>query len=410
MEHPDLSKPRHSPVPNILLAVFVLLVGNGLLSIYLSVNMAVHNTPTNWIGIVMSGYYLGFVLGTSTAHRIVNGVGHIRAFVTFAAIAVCTGLLHGVMVWLPVWFLLRIIFGFSFVGLYMVAESWLNHESVANRGHLLAAYTLVANLGVAAGQLMLGAATPDSLDLIIYVGLLISAGLLPIALTRAENPAIEYTHRLQLKDLFSVAPAGVVFALGSGVILGAYYTMAPVWGIQIGLQPKEVAHLMAVTLLGSLIFQIPIGKLSDSYDRRRVIGWTAIAITLLTFPIAIFSPSGPLLLLMVFLFGGLYYSLYPLAACIVADEFEKKQLVAASATLLQTWGLSAMLGPIVAAGIMSIFGPASLFYFFSVIALLLSIMGYHWRRLGHKPEQQSEFITVPRTTPIVTMIDPRSED
>jgi MFS family permease len=410
MNNPDIPVFGRSPVFNILVAIYILLIGNGMLTIFLSVDLATKHVPTGIIGLVMSGYYFGFIAGTRVAHRIVNSFGHIRAFVIFAAIAACSSLLHGVTSALPAWLLLRFMFGFCFVGLYMVAESWLNHHATANRGHLLAVYTIVGNLGVASGQLFLGFTSPQSLELILFTGFFITAGLLPIAMTRAENPVIDTADTLSVGELFKVAPMGILFAIGSGVILGSYYTLAPAWGIRIGLDAKMVSYLMGSTLLGSVVFQVPIGKISDKYDRRQITIYICGIITLLALTIAILDPRGWLLLPLVFLFGGFYYSLYPLAVCITADEFSRERLVAASATILQIWGISAAFGPIVSAWLMSAFGPDVLFYFFAVTGLLLTLTGYKWRRLGHVPEEQSEFIAVPRTTPIIAQLDPRTEE
>ena len=409
MNHVTSHSSGRSPVPNILLAVFLLLAGNGLLSLYLSVDLALHEISTGKIGLIMSGYYFGFILGTNSSHRIVNTFGHIRAFVIFAAIAACSSLVHGLTTSLPTWMLLRVIFGFSFVGLYMVAESWLNHHAASGRGLLLAVYTIVGNLGVASGQLLLGTTPQGSLNLVLLSGLFITAGLLPVALTRAENPVIDTTRILNLRDLYHHAPTGIVFASGSGIILGSYYTMAPVWGIQSGLSTQMVALLMGITLLGSIIFQVPIGKISDRYDRRNVTTNIAILVTLTALIIAVLTPRDWLLLPLVFLFGGFYYSLYPLAVCITADEFSREQLVAASATILQVWGISAALGPIVSALLMSLFGADFLFYFLALTGLVLTLFGFRWRNRGHAAEDQSEFIAIPRTTPIVAKLDPRTD-
>ena len=138
--------------------------------------------------------------------------------------------------------------------------------------------------------------------------------------------------------------------------------------------------------------------------------YVCIIVTLLAFAIACFSPRGWLLLALVFLFGGFYYSVYPLAVCITADEFSSAQLVAASATILQVWGISAAIGPIASAYLMSAFGTDALFYFLGTTGLLLSLIGYQWRGLGHIPREQSEFIAVPRTTPIIAQLDPRSKE
>ena len=409
MQNPESAAGSRSPVTNILIAIYILLIGNGMLTIFLSVNLAMQQVSAETIGLVMSGYYFGFILGTRAAHRIVNSFGHIRAFVIFAAIAACSSLLHGVTGSLAAWTLLRFMFGFCFVGLYMVAESWLNHHATSGRGHLLAIYTIVGNLGVASGQLFLGFASPQSQELILFTGFFITAGLLPIALTRAENPVIDTAGTLSPRELFRVAPAGILFASGSGLILGSYYTLAPAWGIHVGLDPATVSYLMGSTLLGSVVFQIPIGKLSDRMDRRRLSYYICFIVALLAAGIGFFAPRGALLLMLAFVFGGFYYSIYPLAVCITADEFSRERMVAASATILQVWGISAATGPILSSWLMSVFGPDTLFYFFAATGLLLFLVGYRWRSLGHVPEEQSEFIAVPRTSPVIAQLDPRSD-
>jgi len=216
--------------------------------------------------------------------------------------------------------------------------------------------------------------------------------------------------KISLGELFRHAPPGVLFAVGSGILLGSYYTMTPVWGIQTGLDTNTVAFLMSSTLLGSIVFQIPIGKISDRYDRRLITIYICVIVTLLAFIIVTIPPRGALLLPLAFMFGGFYYSLYPLAVCITADEFTREQLVAASATILQVWGISAALGPIVSALVMSLFGTGALFYFFALTAMILSLLGYKWRNLGHDPDEQSRFVAVPRTTPIVVQMDPRLDN
>ena len=46
--------------------------------------------------------------------------------------------------------------------------------------------------------------------------------------------------------------------------------IASVFGHQIGLSVSEIALFMSVVIVGGFTMQLPIGRLSDSFDRRKV--------------------------------------------------------------------------------------------------------------------------------------------
>src|SRR5690606_4608389 len=116
-----------------LLALFVatltLTLGSGHLSTFLSLKMKTLAAPDWLVGLVMSGYYLGLVLGAWVCHRVLQRVGHIRAFAVFAALNSAIVLAHGVFMIPLLWFPLRVLTGISMMGLFMVVESWLNERS-----------------------------------------------------------------------------------------------------------------------------------------------------------------------------------------------------------------------------------------------------------------------------------------
>ena len=93
---------------------------------------------TLMIGLIMSSYFVGFLLGSVRAPKIIQRVGHIRAFAALTALASISILIHALIVTPWVWMLMRLLTGFSVSAIYVVAESWLNQAADnRSRGQLL---------------------------------------------------------------------------------------------------------------------------------------------------------------------------------------------------------------------------------------------------------------------------------
>ena len=80
----------------------VFLVGLGLLGTLLGVRAAIEGFSNAQTGVVMAGYYLGYILGTLWGPGIVRRVGHIRTFAAFAALGAASSLLFGLLLGLIV--------------------------------------------------------------------------------------------------------------------------------------------------------------------------------------------------------------------------------------------------------------------------------------------------------------------
>ncbi|HAW53894.1 MAG TPA: MFS transporter, partial [Hyphomonas sp.] len=118
-----------SAIAALLFAAAILYAGNGLQSTLLSVRGDLEGFPTAIIGLLASAYYAGFILGCRFVPGMIKGVGHIRAFVALASIASSSALAHILFVDATPWAVLRFITGFSFAGLTMVLESWINERA-----------------------------------------------------------------------------------------------------------------------------------------------------------------------------------------------------------------------------------------------------------------------------------------
>jgi MFS family permease len=296
----------------LLLGMALMMLGNGLQGSLLGLRAVGEGFGTTVTGLVMSSYYLGFLAGSTLAPRIVKNVGHVRVFSALASLASAAILVHLAAVDPLSWSAMRFVTGFSYAGLYVVAESWLNDRATnETRGQLLSVYTVVLFSGLAMGQLLLNAADPLGPSLFLLTSVMISLAMVPIALTAGPTPAFETTAKLGIRALYRLSPLGVLGATAIGMAHGVLFGMGAVYGDRIGLSVTEISIFMGVAVAGGILFQWPIGHLSDRFDRRRVI--TAIALLAAIFAILAAFAAGRsqlLLLVLTFLFGGMTLPIY----------------------------------------------------------------------------------------------------
>src|SRR5690606_18550379 len=110
----------------------LLMFGGGLQGLLLSVRGAEEGFSLLALGLIGTGWSVGFVAGSITVPLLVQRVGHIRAFSIMAAIGTVTILLNLLWVQDIGWITLRAFSGFCFAGAAMIVESWLN-EVADNR-------------------------------------------------------------------------------------------------------------------------------------------------------------------------------------------------------------------------------------------------------------------------------------
>ena len=103
----------------------IMMIAHGLQGNLMGVRSVIENFNVITTGIFMSGYYVGYFLGSHTTPILVSKVGHIRVFAAFASMASLSVLIVVVFVNPVVWTLARFITGLSLVSCYIVAESWL---------------------------------------------------------------------------------------------------------------------------------------------------------------------------------------------------------------------------------------------------------------------------------------------
>ena len=404
------------PLASLLSGVGMLVVATGLLFAAIGAQAGLAAFPVLVTGLINSAYFAGFVFGTYACPEIIKRVGHIRAFAAMASIASTLPILHAL--WLNPWFWgsLRFITGVCLVGLYIVVESWLNVVAPsAQRGQVFAAYMAVSGIAMALGQWLILVGDRFGFVPFAIASILFSFALLPITLNRVEAPEPTAAPTLGLAKLFNISPIGVMGAMASGLLSGAFYSLGHVFGQRVGFSVVGIATFMGATILGGAAFQWPVGHLSDRHDRRWVLFGVCgcgAAVALVGFFFALDSETA--LIGLGVIYGGLTFTIYGLSVAHVNDLIERNRVLEVTGGLLLLHGVGAAIGPTLAGGLMDLMGPGSLLLYFTGVLLLLALGT--WRIIQIKPlnrgepGQKADYVVMGTGSQAVLALDPRSPD
>ncbi|MEE3116682.1 MAG: MFS transporter [Pseudomonadota bacterium] len=398
----------------LIMSIVLLVSGNAFLMTLLGIRLSIEAVSPDIIGWILVCYSIGFVLGTLYVHKIIGRVGHIRAFAVFAATSAVAALLYPMAVSELFWAVLRVVSGFSIAGVLVVIESWFSSRATnANRGALFAVYQIVFYLSAAGGQLIVNVGDPANFMPFSLAAILLTLALLPLSLTRMEAPVIEQVHRISFFTLARESFSGVAGALICGVMIGGFYALGPVYATLVGLDVAKTSTFMASAIVAAMLLAWPLGRLCDHFDRRRVMFCIALLAAGAAGVVGMVGAANPgMLTLFVGLFTGLSASLYPVAVAITKDRMESNRIVAASATLLLSYGVGSVIGPIVMAELINLLGPSGLFFGNVGFLLLLAVITSY--RISHTedvPVQDQEHYVpaMPETSPVLAELDPRNE-
>jgi MFS family permease len=388
----------------LLLGMMLLMLGNGMQGSLLGIRGGLENMSTFQLSVVMSCYFLGFLFGSRMAPEMIRRVGHVRVFAALGSLISAVLIMYAVAPNWIAWAVMRVLIGFSFSGVYITAESWLNNASTnENRGQALSLYLIVQMIGIIAAQGLLNLGDPSGYILFIIPSVLVSLAFTPILLSVSQAPAFESTKPLSFKRLYQASPLGCVGMFVLGGIFSAQFGMAAVWGTQAGLSVRDISIFIAAIYVGGLVAQYPIGWLSDRMDRRTVIFWLcALGAVGLMIPVVWDAPFAALAIVGA-IAGGISNPLYSLLLAYVNDYLDKSDMAAASAGLLFINGLGAISGPMITAWVMDLIGPRGFFLYMAVLFAALAVYAI-WRMSRRRitPDASAAFTAVsPSATAVV---------
>ncbi|SDX84261.1 MFS transporter [Citreimonas salinaria] len=374
------------PVTALLLGSALLLFAGGLNGLILPVRGSAEGFSAYSLGLLGTGWAVGYVLGCVFAPRLVGAVGHIRTFGVMCAFAAVAVLLQALVVEMWAWIPTRAIAGFCFAGAAMIVESWLNDRAQpSTRGAIFGVYTMVNLAAITAGQMAISLGDASGFVFFAIAAIVYALALVPTALSTQATPAPLTSVQLNLAALWRNSPVAVVAVFLVGVSNASFGALAAVYADRIGLNLTAIALFASIPVLAGAVAQIPVGLASDRMDRRIVL--IAVAVTALAADLAfvLLAPESRVMnLALVGLFGAAIFSMYPIIVAHANDHAPPGTSIQVSGGLLMVFGLGSIVGPLAAGFLMTdYFGPRGLFV--TTVISHVVVIGFGLYRIYRSP-------------------------
>ncbi|WP_429925223.1 MFS transporter [Agrobacterium vitis] len=203
--------------------------------------------------------------------------------------------------------------------------------------------------------------------------------MFPTALSTAQSPAPLAQARFGLKKLYIRSPIAFVGSLLSGALSGTWSSLGAVYSQRVGLSTAEGATFLAAVLAGGAIAQMPLGRLSDRMDRRRVMVGAGLFGVFCCAVMIVLGGISPLALYICgFFVGTVLYPVYSLNVAHANDMADPDEYVTISSAIMILYGFGTVTGPLVTGAIMQGVGPNGLLFSLAISFLLYA--GYAaWR-------------------------------
>ncbi|WP_170753930.1 MFS transporter [Ruegeria lacuscaerulensis] len=325
-----------------------------------------------------SAYSAGFLVGCFVVARSIADIGHIRAFASGAAITIAVAILFSVSTNTPFLVFLRFLSGLATAGLFSIGDTWINETAEEKtRGRVLAVYAIIVGVVAVFSQFLVFVVPGDIREVFVYVALFYCISIVVISTTRSSPPNNETTVPIRIRGLFKDAPAAVLGVFAMGMVSTTLLSVVPYNAAQLGVEIIDVALMVALIYLGRVLFQFPLGWLSDKMDRRKVILIATVTATVVLLLMAVLvdvdydhsvnsfdynSIGFVILCVILMLLGGSLLTQYSLLVAHALDRTVPVYVSSAAVTMLLVWTLGSISGPLIANLVTTFFGDIALYW------------------------------------------------
>lgn len=393
-----------------LSSLFLVVISSSFFLTFISVKINIIDGSQITLGLIHSAFYGGMLIGSLKSEEIINRIGHIRAFTLFSSILTFIIILQALYQIPKFWILLRFFSGLATAAIYIIIESWLLAQAnQKNKGKILSIYMICLYSAQTIGQFGIDIVDINTIEPFLFAALLASISIIPAALTYTKAPEIKPLPKMAVIKYFKASPIGFIGCVVSGLILSGIYGFLPNYAMDNNI---SVSILLGVTITGGFVLQWPIGKLSDMFNRIKIVTLLVFMITVLCLTFTLVPLEGILVYIFSFFLGGFSFALYPLCIAQVCDCVNNSNIINIASSLLFAYGIGAVTGPIVLAFCIKIYSSIAVLYYISIIScFLLFYCLYSFRTIkGISQKDQVKFVVVPRVLSVASAITPRLDD
>lgn len=405
----DMSQPPSEPTPvagiaGVIAAISICAVGNGLMFAYVPVRLGAEGFAPAWAGSILAGLSAGGIAACLLTAWLVRRVGHARSFMVSSTLILLSHLLVATGVEPMVWIVGRALYGFGICALFIVAQSWLNDASSNDiRGRVMAIFYVSYIVFLGLGSYLLAWLDIRDGSAPLLCILFASLSILPVGLTSLRQPPPPVGASIAIRAAWRISPVAVAGMLAVGGLSMMIAGFAPIHATAIGYDQQAVATLMFAMPIGTLLFQLPFGWISDRTDRRYVLFAASALVAVAGICALMFDGSAlPLMILIYLVWSGASDSIYSLSSAHASDRASKDELVTLSGTLLFLWSVSGFIAPGIGTILTGFYGTGSFMPVSIVIAVAFCLF-VAWRMIRNQPappDETGSFMPISAQTPL----------
>ena len=377
-----LSRPRGDAlaVPVVILIGAIFGVCQGLSYPLFSLILARQGFDSAVIGLNSAMTPLGIVLAAPLLPVATRRLGSAATALCGALLLAATLLMLGAVQHIWFWFPGRLLLGAAICGLYVTSETWINVlVEPARRGRMLGLFTSMLAFGFAIGPFILVATGSVGWPPFLALsGIVLVAAVLIVAVYRAL-PEFRASEGGSVRGFVRLAPLLLGVVLAVAAFDQAVLSLFPVYATGKGFDERDIALAISVWAAGNVLFQLPIGWLSDHWSQRG----TTLLLCLITIAGAASLPfvmhSRWLFWPILFVWGPASYGVYTVALIELGSRFSGSALLAGNSAFAIMWGIGGMIGPSILGALMDQVGPEGLPAGLCVVYAVLMVAVW-WRR------------------------------
>ena len=353
-----------SNISALMAATFFVQASNAAITTMIGILIAGSGGTQGDVALISALYSAGFLAGCFVSPSQIQRLGFIRAFSVAAAILTITIILLDMVDGVGMWAFLRFTMGAAMAAILAIGDGWINIRTPnESRGRVIAIYSIVFGLASVLSQGVFLVVDADSENFVLMFAIAMNLAVVLVAVTSAQAPVMPIVKRKSWLSMTRVSVTAGVGSFTSGFITTSFVAIVPFYLTVNGVEDGLVATTMIVVYSGRLLFQYPVGLMSDQLGRRKVIIILNIGVVAAcVFALFVATGEGALIqglegqflqwlgLAMLFCLGGLMWPIYSVASALAFDRAEPNSLVDVSTTLLVINTIGAIAGPLLVLG------------------------------------------------------------
>lgn len=343
----------------LMAASFLVHASNAAITTMIAIVVAQRGGEQSDVSLIAACYALGFMLGCFVAPSQAFRVGLVRAYAGAAAVVTMTIVGMELLEGTGLWAFLRFMMGASIAAVLAISDAWMNSNTPGNlRGRVIATYSIVLGMGSLTSQMIFLFVDAGTDDLVLMFAIVMNFAVVLVLFTSSNPPTMEAPLKKKFRMLTITSKTAGISAFVSGFAIVSIISIGPFYLIEHEVTSELVAMALATLYLGRLLFQWPIGLLSDRLDRRTVlVSLSAVVAALMVLAILIGKLDGKAFngdlglvvqigtFIITLLLGGMLYPIYSVASSLAFDRAKGRSMIDISTSLLVIYSLGSIAGP-----------------------------------------------------------------